>query len=634
MSTLKTTVSASLGTPGVASASYNNTVASQPPEGFYVVIGRGAASAVNLATLLQSPAAAPRLAHPKEPAERLKIHLVGLPDPWETYHAHGMGQPPHLLCLPGFAKKPMPGARTIRSGMHSQDFSAITHEQMDAMIKQAKITTHTAWVPIIQPQLPGGGGAVIKPELLDKLEKEGLVVGSLKGLLALDYPVGFPAYRLVLVNPTGECSLLYAHKIDICTGVGRPQNEVALRTTDEALSRLWRPPYDWDDGTKNRVMVTGPEALCISTRWKPTDRICVFGAGGIGLNMVERAEDVGCYLDWYPNTLPGNGNRAPATSLHRSFNLPRNDTVLKTAKSIGNPGRTMNPDESGVRDAKLLPTKLNVPLYPASQRWRFANGTLLEKVTGTGNPKDGAVVEAKSGDPVNAATTMDYDENSTAITTKGFPYSGWYSGAHAKITGDHADTTHFDRVFFCVGFDNAAELGVPKTMVDETMVELEAFGRHVGMQTADNRIRVLGAAATMYPGRPARVTAGSPTDEFFAWLPYSAVLPGFIYAGVTIAEANGWFDDAHPNTNINTMPALELSKHLLAKGLGTLAASQVSDALITARRMKNGFADLNDLNAKVVDSNNTPGSVTFVAPGWQVHLAGLTFDYGPPLAWT
>jgi len=258
VSTLKTTVSASLGTPGVASASYNNTVASQPPEGFYVVIGRGAASAVNLATLLQSPAAAPRLAHPKEPAERLKIHLVGLPDPWETYHAHGMGQPPHLLCLPGFAKKPMPGARTIRSGMHSQDFSAITHEQMDAMIKQAKITTHTAWVPIIQPQLPGGGGAVIKPELLDKLEKEGLVVGSLKGLLALDYPVGFPAYRLVLVNPTGECSLLYAHKIDICTGVGRPQNEVALRTTDEALSRLWRPPYDWDDGTKNRVMVTGP----------------------------------------------------------------------------------------------------------------------------------------------------------------------------------------------------------------------------------------------------------------------------------------------------------------------------------------------------------------------------------------
>lgn len=636
-------VTASLGTPSVDSSSRNNAVASRPPEGFYVVLGRGAAATVNLCTLLQSPAGKLRRAHPDNPDQPLRIRVIGLHDPWGIYHPHGMGQPPHLLCMPGFSRKPRPGARTIRSGMHSRDFAEITEKSLDHAVSMGDALWLPAWVPFIQTRDPGGGAIAIDTGLIDALEAEGLSVNKLKALLASDYPKEFPLYRLVRIDRDGDCSLLYAHKIDICTGLGRPQNEVALKTTDDARTQLWRPDYTWDRATCNRPMVTGPEALMSTTRWDRAHRICVFGAGGIGLNMIERAEDVGCHIDWYPNTLPAVRQYAAATSLHRSFNLPRNDTVLKTAKTPeipanpprakvpADPGRTMKPNESGIRNDQLAVAHLNVPLYPASPAWRFANGTLLDKVAKDLSSKAGVVVEAKSGG-TTAATIMDYDQNETTLDSGGFPYSVWFTSTHPAITKAHAPT-HYDRICFCVGFNFDTELGVPKTIINTDLDPILFDGRVVGLQSKDTRIRMLGAAAAMHPARAAMLN-NTTTVAFFNDLPYSAVLPGFIYAGVTIAEANGWFDPTHPNTNINTMAKQDLVKHFESRGLATPDATTLATQVIAHRRMKNGFATPEWATAApkeppIHDHDKFASTIN----GWQNAIKDLALDYGPPRAW-
>lgn len=622
-----------LGTPQVDSSSKNNAIATRPPEGFYVVLGRGAAGVVNLTTLLQSPWGKTRLAHPNAPDTPLQIKVFGLHDPWGIYHPHGMGQPPHLLCMPGFAKKPEPGAPTIRSGMNSRAFAQITADQAALVKKQCNHLGRYEWVPFIQVREPGGGGRAIDDKLITALEKEGMDTAKLRGLLASDYPGIYPPYRLMVIDERGDCKLEYAFKIDICIGLGRPQNEVALKTTDEARTQLWRPDDTWPTATRRRVMATGPEALMSTTEWRQTDRICVFGAGGIGLNMIERGEDVKCHIDWFPNTLPGNANRPAATSLHRSFNLPRNDTVLKTPKSgPKDPGRPMKPNESEIRNVDTLAVEnLKFPLYPATPHWRFANGTLLDKVTKDMTPKGGVNVEAKSGG-ATAATIMDYDQNETTIDAGGFPYSPWFTSKHDPIVRAHTPPTHYDRVFFCVGFNFDTELGIPKTIIAGDVKAIMHDGRVVGLQSLDENVRFLGAAYAMHPAR-ANLLNGTSTAAYFTDLPYSAVQPGFIYAGVTIAEANQWFDKDHPNTNINTMAKKDLVEHFKTKRFEPDAAEALATDVIKHRRLKNGWAGTRWAESTVEPLVHEHHVFNSKVQNWDWGFEGLDFDYGDPRPW-
>ena len=81
----------------------------------------------------------------------------------------------------------------------------------------------------------------------------------------------------------------------------------------------------------------------------------------------------------------------------------------------------------------------------------------------------------------------------------------------------------------------------------------------VGLQSADIRVRALGAAALSHPDvLPEWRTAGTASNLFFRSLTeQSRVHIGITLAALTIAEANDWWSTS-PNNNLNTAGLLDL----------------------------------------------------------------------------
>jgi hypothetical protein len=111
------------------------------------------------------------------------------------------------------------------------------------------------------------------------------------------------------------------------------------------------------------------------------------------------------------------------------------------------------------------------------------------------------------------------------------------------------------------------------------------------LSTKDKRVRLLGACGQYYVDSPMH-TIGAPGEQakrFFAQLPGSAVLPGFVYMGINIALANQFFTPADPNPNVNTMSPEELID-VIVGGIPTRRnAFEVADDLMAYRRSRNGF---------------------------------------------
>jgi type II secretory pathway component PulK len=132
----------------------------------------------------------------------------------------------------------------------------------------------------------------------------------------------------------------------------------------------------------------------------------------------------------------------------------------------------------------------------------------------------------------------------------------------------------------------------------------------VGLQAGGGDIRILGAAAVMYPGFAAN-DAFKKMETFRQGLPVSAVLPGFILAAVNIATANGFFD-AHPNRNVNTMSQAELQA----------VVPNAAAAIVEGRKSpNNGFATMQDVTSLLQPK------------GLAANLDQLTTDYPKPDTW-
>jgi hypothetical protein len=99
--------------------------------------------------------------------------------------------------------------------------------------------------------------------------------------------------------------------------------------------------------------------------------------------------------------------------------------------------------------------------------------------------------------------------------------------------------------------------------------------RVVGLQSADMRVRVLGAAALSHPDVvPEWRTAGTPSNLFFLSLSEQARVPvGIALAAVTIAEANGFWSATTVNENLNTAGLSDL-KQLTSSWLPGLDGAQ------------------------------------------------------------
>ncbi|MEO0973113.1 MAG: hypothetical protein AAFX85_08450 [Pseudomonadota bacterium] len=333
-----------------------DTAAEPPPEGYYVIIGRGFAATLNSITLAGSDYG--RLRVRKGGVGGLNIMHIGHKDPWACYHDHGMGQFPHLLVGPGFVNRAYDNLRSDRDEAgprfqphRSTRFAANTASEFDRTaelwrtekkaIHQDKdgedfartVTTKNAWVAFIQPQA--------KPELPAQV-REALVAEDIDiSLLETQYREDFPPYRLLIVSPAGECELVYAHKIDVCTGAGAPrlhpvdwvwgegastkgrQQAKALKDassegerappkinmTEENYRRYRPDPWgsleDYGDGfTDTPPLISSQHVLLRKVR-RPEHgtRVAVFGGGGVGVNLMETfVLDRHWWVDWYASS--------------------------------------------------------------------------------------------------------------------------------------------------------------------------------------------------------------------------------------------------------------------------------------------------------------------------------------------
>jgi hypothetical protein len=169
----------------------------------------------------------------------------------------------------------------------------------------------------------------------------------------------------------------------------------------------------------------------------------------------------------------------------------------------------------------------------------------------------------------------------TGLQPTGFGQPCHY--AHHLLTGTQGRIEKGDYVF-----DTALALG--NFIVRET--------RMLGLQSVDGpaSVRLLGAAAQMYPGIPVAAnwkpaSTKETTPRILMWkyrfrLAASAVPDGFILAGINIAHANHLFDDGKPNRNINTMTDEEIAA----------ATKKFADEIGERRRDSNGYKNLQHLN--------------------------------------
>jgi DNA uptake protein ComE-like DNA-binding protein len=313
----------------------------------------------------------------------------------------------------------------------------------------------------------------------------------------------------------------------------------------------------------------------------------VANGGAIALNAAERARDEECWTDWFH-----------VPDLLESFGNPRNLTFIRHRLE----DRCREPGEGG---------PLSEPdLIAADRRIRLGRSADAETVVETATGVD---VSLKKGVPRNPKVVAldplirDYKGNGLALdtTAKHWPVSEWYAGEFASLHGECPwPCKTYDQIVFHTGLVTN-EVGQPAKIVPENLDPLKGpKNRMIGMASADGRIRVLGAAAQMYPGLPqfdAANPGSTPSDLMWVFrqqLPVSAVPDGFILTGINIAVANDFFTPFNENKNINTMTQDEIASALRSAGI-FFDADDLAKAIVEARNSSNGFSDLADLRKKL-----------------------------------
>lgn len=618
-----------------------DTYSAPLPNGYYVIVGGGAAAMVNHTTLRQSTKGKSRMAHPEDKEVGLPVLHIALPDPWLHYHHHGMGQPPYLLGLPGYHKPVPPDAAPYKHSCSSEQFAASTQAEWNLLSKTFASETFRVqgWVAAIETQ---------KKKAPEKLKKAlvdlGIQSGALETMLSMRFREGDPIYRLLVVLSSGELRFVFAHKIDLCSGAGKLRNTPRGFTPDslpellkKARTAPWLPPTSWTDELRDRLVVDGMDGLTVTTPFRSGQRICVFGSGGVGLNQMERAIDDGTYLDW----VASGWMHANAT-----FALKRNDTVLKKPRSLATEQDFMDPGEAdAIREGKG-PDDSNPPdgkgikfrLIPGSKKLRIGQNAAFDKAESIDQGAKVAVEYKKSAQSI---ITDFYDRDINLQAESYFTFSESYTKANSECCGDSANGRAYDRLILCLGQDQTIT-GEPITIAGAfTFTPIVREGRAVGLENkADGKvkqgdIRILGSAATMFPRANLSLDDQEASlramETYRKSLPVSAVLPGFILNCCNIAWANDYFTDETPNTNANSASEGQLTALLTEKGqMSSTDAGKFAAKIIGLRsNPHDGFASMDDL------VNRLAGDVT-LAPKqtWEGNVrAALTTVYRAADPW-
>jgi len=606
-----------------------DTIATRPPYGYYIIIGSGAAAMTNHTTLRQTDAGKARLADPTVPNNPPPLPVVhlGFQDPWRHYHAHGMGQPPYLLRMPGYHKPVALDAPTIRTGLNSRVFAQSTKDELDLLVDEFETYIVSGWATLIETKSqridPEGEAAKALTDL-------GVGKSKLDKILQQPYPETYPPYRILVVIEPGNLRFIYAYKIDICSGAGtanikpREYTETDLpKVWKEADTKPWMPPEKWGKSHKSRSIVNGMDGLTEQTPWGSTQRVCVYGDGGIGLNQIERAHDVGNYIDWFSRN----------THHNNTFNLKRNDTVLRKDPLGG--FMAAGDTGEGIRkpDGSFDTT---FQLYPGSPKWRIA---FFTKVNAKGLQENASklVIPNQANDQSLISNYFDQPgdkQQGRKLNDKGyFQFSDEYkTNKDTKACYENSDEGKaYTRMILCIGQVNDVPGTASKLTDGFTLNPIDFKGRMVGLQTNDGHIRVLGGASVVFPGFDDK-DPYKKMEKYRTSLPVSAVPPGFILCGSNIAAANGFFDD-QPDNNVNTASQGNLEE-IFKKKIDPISAGLLAQWIIEGRMFpSNGFPDRKTLQEFLLDKV-AQSRVVFHADWAIVVTDDLQLDYGAAKKWT
>lgn len=541
------------------------------PPVYYVIVGRGPMAVVNHRTLRESAWGLERIGG-------LPVVHVGFPNPWPRYLRHGLGQPNHLLSFPAFANQPSIGGGAIDGGLDSQHFGQQISREFDTL--GAEVIE--AWVGLIQSR---AGMQAIDPRIAAEIGG-----GAVRDAINLriqdpwpDFDDGEAPYRLCLYNPVnGTASLVYAAKIDICTGPGRPivspPNNGHSAETTSARTPPWLSPERWSQIPvwRDRRTLSGVDAIRDEVVWNVGDRVCVTGGGGVGLNAAEKARNRQCALDWFGRT-----------ALMAIFENPRNITFLREPNTNGSrapaPRRTVG--INGEDD-----------LIASSRRARMGRGATVASVAAADD-----AVEVRLAGAGNEHIIRDWWGNRSQLNAgEGrWTLSAAYGEAVAAL--EVVESREYDRLVIPNG-QETNDVGHPRSFAHHLVFrEVVAADRLVALETADHLVRVLGAACNDHPDF-AQATwqrnGNTPRDRmwhFHATLPVSAVVDGFIICGVNTALANSYFTENNPNMNVNTMTLDELR---------AVVGDELAGLIINARNARNGYSSLQELRAACNNSQD------------------------------
>lgn len=555
---------------------------------YYVIIGRGPAAIINHTTLRQSEFG-------KERINALPVMHIGFANPWTKYMQHGMGQPPHLLNLPGFKEHPREDA-IHDAGLDSKHFGDCVESEYSRLESryEGKVFTTEAWVIWIQSK---AGLEELRNDTEAELEKDGMTeefIDRIVEKLGKEFQSETAAFRLLVMNskPIEELKdedlfFIYASYIDICTGPGRPNvgtlRPVSNETAEykKARTPAWLSPEKWEgswgDNLKTRTILNGVEAIRDEVKWTADERICVTAGGGVGLNAAERSRNEDCKLDWFGRS-----------SLMPTFANPRNDTFLRhpTEKRILRPG-----------ESKKIGWTKDDDLIPCGEKLRCGYGAVLEKAELADNKIEVSLKRYIAvGRFEKEPKIKDYFRTQVDLS------DSMWSCSYAYVTAiEQTPSKLYDRLVLPNGQASKA-LGHAYYFARHlTLTPItETDGRMIALKSADGKVRVLGAAAQTYDNYgigQRRVTDNAGKKMWLFWdsLPVSAVPDGMIFSGVNIAVANQYFSDEKPNKNVNTATQKDLEK-ILKDFYGEEDAEILAKLIINRRKRPiNGCEDISQV---------------------------------------
>ena len=321
-------------------------------------------------------------------------------------------------------------------------------------------------------------------------------------------------YTIVLDDKT---TVLAAY-IDICGGPGPAEGFERSAYKDQILR------WEFENSTGNAYgwprVISGEEYLSNRSNARTTPaRVCVAGGGPTAAWCVERAEQQGDTVHWL--------SREPLASAFISSR--RNDGLAQSPVT-----RRFNNGNH----------EIDVALFPSHPTTVFGEGVEASQLdTGSFGEVELQIVTAPG------ATARIVDASRAALTLNSLTVDQVVVAFGQQTEAKHKRSW----ATLLSGVLNV----VPHSM---NHILMGRENRAVGLQSRDERVRVLGAAALAHPDfRPEWRTKGTESNLYFRSLVEQArVYTGVAVAALTIAEANGFWAGG-TNQNLNSAGADDMA---------------------------------------------------------------------------